>query len=1795
MIILLLSYLNLSSIPYNEYYIGDLSKFHNQIGEVIVDDYYYKNQYLYSGRFVVFEKWNREFFIKDFGISLRKVVSEALSKKVSRKSGIIPDIDLDLKLPRGLSYFIGEGGHISVDGSQSISLDISRNQSSSTLYRQTSAFPQIKLEQRLRANIHGTVGEKIHIRINHDSEAREKDNKLKIWYEGDEDDILQTIDAGDLKELGGKRNQSVFGIQTAGKVGSTSFSLLAGKIESNTTSKTESFSFSSDSVNLNERDFVKDEYYYTGLTAQDSLISLILFIEAIGTVEGTPAYLIDINENPLGEISKFKELEYGKDKDYELRFLQSTGGGLFPYLRVRPKYYSLINKRLGMWYIYYDGARGRIDTLGNITGDTLTLALLRTRNPDPSDPSWEFMMSNIYRFGTVSPLSVDVTILKVIPGGDDIEIDPVSGKEYVELLGIDVNPVDGRIDPTQIIWSDGSIIFPDVKPFLNPALGADTVPSIYRKKTLLSDEGRNYRIVITAASSKREFSIGYGDIVDSSEVIVVDGIDSLRRGVDYKIDYNTGRVIFTESANIGPDSKISYTYDTEPLFSFTSRYIAKSNIRMHPFEGGDFNLDLQFRSSSNPEPHPRVGVEPSHITLGKVTFSADRELAMFSNLPFVNPESKSRIRINGSYGFSLPNPATNGKSYLDDMESIKLSRGLELSAVLWNYCSQPDSLIQFDELGKIDWFNSRIPRRYIYPELPSELRSQYTGTMVLYFRPDSSIPNIYNSWAGIMKSFPYSENFSQKKYLEVWVKGDEGELFVELGSKMEEDIARWGRSSDGSDSLLLPNGVIDTEDRNGNFELEPNEDTGLDGIAFDDDEWIFVRDSLDDGRDDYPKKLNTFQDSLKLHRKEGNRRLDSEDLNRDYTLESKSEFFRYKIDLESDELVANYGTNGWKMYRVPMMDSTYYEKFGNPSLENILYARIWVAGVDKTTRVVVAEIAMVGNKWLDKGVRLYPADSLNPSGGEFLITYRNSFEDEDYIPPVEQEREIYGGLAKEQSLVFKIDSLISNNFCLAESYIELPRWTYGKGYDLRLYKSLQFYSQATNSTSDSIMIFLRLLTDSNNYYQYSHYLYMDGWDTLDVNFQNFYDLKLQHDTVMGDYSLKGNPTLKSIVYLRLGVVNVGTEDFTGEVYFNDIILREANTDMGHNLDLTISSNIGDLISNLSYNIQRRSARYKASLDALRDLGDKERISHNFNVKLNAGRFLNRFVNMPVSFAYKRSSEVPLYKRNSDILLPPEDRTNESSLSQTRRVTVNFSKPTTSNNWLIKYTLDRIRLSGTYSVEESFFPEKSADTVVNKSANFNYNLPLPSISPPILSGGQASLIPSNFHFNADYQYRISDKFKYSMDDSTYKRTSVKPIRELNSSGGFSYKPIRWISMNYNVSAKQDLLYSDHFGVNVSFKEVLAMSHNSSQFDFNSINISYSNTFIQKHGIDYSKILGDTLDVRSVRQNRTISLTDNLRMQRILKKIPLISGLSDNINSIRFTSSFSRDANYAYLNALPDYRFRYGLDSKPSGGFIVQSNPSDGGTINMQYNLSSGINLGRVKIDMSGNWKETRPDEEKIKNSVSAEKVTTFSFPNTNIQISNIDDYVPGIKKLLKSSKFNISINRDKKNTVSLTGQKYSSNSNSIRISPTLDLKFKNGLGINIRSGYSRNEQDSERSYRLKTHSESYDIGVTGSYSLMPTAKGLPFPFLGSLKWTTPITLKASFTMQNNKEVSINLSTMNEEIRRDNRNITFSLSGNYDFSNMVSGGLSVNYRNYLNRKITNDVTTSYGAMFNIVFKF
>ena len=58
---------------------------------------------------------------------------------------------------------------------------------------------------------------------------------------------------------------------------------------------------------------------------------------------------------------------------------------------------------------------------------------------------------------------------------------------------------------------------------------------------------------------------------------------------------------------------------------------------------------------------------------------------------------------------------------------------------------------------------------------------------------------------------------------------------------------------------------------------------------------------------------------------------------------------------------------GWKLYRIPINNINNYNIITNnpainPSLSKISYARLWFE-VDKTVRIKIAELNIVGNKW----------------------------------------------------------------------------------------------------------------------------------------------------------------------------------------------------------------------------------------------------------------------------------------------------------------------------------------------------------------------------------------------------------------------------------------------------------------------------------------------------------------------------------------------------------------------------------------------------------------------------------------------------------------------------------------------------------------------------------------------------------------------------------------------------------------------------------------------------------------
>ena len=51
----------------------------------------------------------------------------------------------------------------------------------------------------------------------------------------------------------------------------------------------------------------------------------------------------------------------------------------------------------------------------------------------------------------------------------------------------------------------------------------------------------------------------------------------------------------------------------------------------------------------------------------------------------------------------------------------------------------------------------------------------------------------------------------------------------------------------------------------------------------------------------------------------------------------------------------------------------------------------------------------------------------------------------------------------------------------------------------------------------------------------------------------------------------------------------------------------------------------------------------------------------------------------------------------------------------------------------------------------------------------------------------------------------------------------------------------------------------------------------------------------------------------------------------------------------------------------------------------------------------------------------------------------------------------------------------------------------------------------------------------------------------------------------------------------------------RRINFNLSGNYNFSDMVSGALKIEYTHYRDWKVENTSSTSYGGRFDVKIKF
>lgn len=197
------------------------------------------------------------------------------------------NLTIPVKLPRTLEKIIGKGEktrikitgreHIALNGESTVTKPFVANERITS----QSLFPTLDMQQQLQINLSGTIGEKIILEVDHNSEQMGPEaTKIKLMYKGLEDEIIKTIETGDVgltlpgsQLLGYSSNKTgLFGLKVTGQVGRADFTVVTSKQKAESSSKTFNSSGGQVSdVTILSSDYLNNRFFRLDLPAIEPL------------------------------------------------------------------------------------------------------------------------------------------------------------------------------------------------------------------------------------------------------------------------------------------------------------------------------------------------------------------------------------------------------------------------------------------------------------------------------------------------------------------------------------------------------------------------------------------------------------------------------------------------------------------------------------------------------------------------------------------------------------------------------------------------------------------------------------------------------------------------------------------------------------------------------------------------------------------------------------------------------------------------------------------------------------------------------------------------------------------------------------------------------------------------------------------------------------------------------------------------------------------------------------------------------------------------------------------------------------------------------------------------------------------------------------------------------------------------------------------------------------------------------------------------------------------------------------
>ena len=316
--------------------------------------------------------------------------------------------------------------------------------------------------------------------------------------------------------------------------------------------------------------------------------------------------------------------------------------------------------------------------------------------------------------------------------------------------------------------------------------------------------------------------------------------------------------------------------------------------------------------------------------------------------------------------------------------------------------------------------------------------------------------------------------------------------------------------------------------------------------------------------------------------------------------------------------------------------------------------------------------------------------------------------------------------------------------------------------------SISYVDSSGGSINYSSEVYFRFGGDTNNYYEYRQPVRYNpdvgsyGWDEITISFEDLTTLKqLRGDTITTPfrqpvpgapaghfYVIKGNPTLTTVKFLSVGVLNLNDNfnpgPLSGEVWVNELRVIEADDSPGWAYSLASSVKLADFAT-VSFNISQKNPYFHRLADRFGSRVEQQNWSVSTDVNLLKIIPLNLpESNLRLNYSHTESTGKPLYIPGSDVKV---DKAVESQQEL-------FDNDTTG---LVKSPELLKEETETYSVQDSWsasniklrIPTKwwlIRDTFNSITLGFNYNNAF-SRSPTVFSN-------TSWIWNANLNYGIS---------------------------------------------------------------------------------------------------------------------------------------------------------------------------------------------------------------------------------------------------------------------------------------------------------------------------------------------------------------------------------------------------------------------------------------------------------